>query len=794
MKRKKKSFISVVSEIVMCILVTCLFTILIPTMNVRAEGEMISLSRIGTSQRGYYADPDGYCLYCVNEMKRCAYNGGEIYTKSIGGGYEMYDGIFGVVQEALSEGVLDGETIRIIAQWAIWSKGSSDYFESAKYYYGNNGAELFNRMMNADPGTYDVTYIIYTPSDDCYQTCAGAYSVSKIETHTHSWDEGTVTREATYDSEGEITYTCTGCDETRTETIPMLVCSSHCWDNGTVTTSPTYQSTGVRTYTCVNCGETRTETIPMLVCSSHCWDNGIVTTAATYHSAGVRTYTCTNCGETRTETIPLLICTDHHWDNGKVTAAATYHSAGVRTYTCTNCGQTRTETIPQLICTEHSWDNGTVTTAATYHSAGVRTYTCRNCGETRTETIPKLVCTEHAYGNAILTSAGNGVYYYISECTRCGEMHSTLHEHEFKWVTINPATEEEAGTERYLCEECGYYTLEREVPRIRAQACTHPYPRDFVETVPATCCSHPRGQIICRECGEIVINDYEYERLGYNPDNHTHFTATVRVEPTYEFNGVMRYTCDGCGYYYTKPIPQLVCSHDGRRISKWFGDERWAICATCGEKLYQLSTVVSTCNHIGTKKTQVLIKAPTATEWGEAAIVCECGRTVSTEQLHPYSEYQVTKPDGSTFTVYGWFDYEWAHEIADLTNTYRLENGLNALTYNESLQSASDTRVLETIASFSHTRPNGTRWTTTVPEWTYGGENLASGCTTPASAMNAWMESVSHNANLLYGIKSGQSSFRGISVGVFHRYIFNNSSKPYTPSEYIYWTQEFTFY
>ena len=458
----------------------------------------------------------------------------------------------------------------------------------------------------------------------------------------------------------------------------------------------------------------------------------------------------------------MLVCSEHCWNDGMVTTPATYHLAGVRTYTCTNCGQTRTETIPKLTCTSHVWNSGTVTTAPTYQSTGVRTYTCINCGETRTEIIPKLVCTEH----------------------------------EFKWVIVKPASEEEAGTERYLCEECGYYTLEREIPMIRAeaQACTHPYPRDFVETVPATCCSRARGQIICRECGEILFDDYERYTGEYDPDNHTHFTETVRVEPTYKYNGVMRYTCDGCGYYYTKPIPRLVCEHNGRRVAWWFDDERWSICATCGEKVEQLNTVVSTCNHIGTKKTQILMKAPTATEWGEAAMVCECGRTVSTEMLHPYSEYQITKPDGSVITVYGWFDYDAAHEIADLTNAYRLENGLNALNYNESLQSASDIRALETIVSFSHTRPNGTRWTTTVPEWTYGGENLASGQSSATSAMNAWIESESHNANLLYGIQSGQKPFRGMSVGVFHRYMFNNSSKPYTPTEYIYWTQQFTFY
>ena len=649
-------------------------------------------------------------------------------------------------------------------------------------------------------------HIIYTHVDIRCNACGEYWGSDDVDFEYHTYVDPSIWWAfdeehwiPSYTENGVTYYICDKCGHVETrqgeaheETTKEDV-HSHTWDQGTVTTSATYTSDGVMTYTCTGCGETRTESIPMLVCTSHTWDNGNVTTEATYKTEGVKTYTCTNCGATRTESIPKLVCTSHSWDNGKVTTEATYKAGGVKTYTCTNCGATRTEAIPKLVCASHSWDNGKVTTEATYKTGGVKTYTCTNCGETRTEAIPMLVCTTHVYGDALLTPTGSGEFYYISECTRCGEKHSVLHEHNYKWVTVKPATEEETGTERYICEECGYYKLEREIPKIQAQVCTHPYPREFVETVPATCCRGPIGNVVCKECGEIIVYDYESSSRGYNSDNHSHFTATVRVEPTYKSNGVMRYTCDGCGYYYTESIPKLECPHAHTNV-KDLADGSWKVCKDCGEKLYRVSSIPSTCSHIGTKKSQVLVKAATPTEWGEAAIVCECGKTVSTEKIHPYSEYQVTKPDGSVVTVYGWFDYDAAHEIADLTNAYRIENGLNALKYNESLQSGSDTRALETIVSFSHTRPNGTRWNTTLPQWQYGGENLASGQTTVASAMNAWKESESHNANLLYGIKSGQTPFKGISVGVFHRIIFPYDNKPYTPYEYTYYTQQFTFY
>ena len=39
--------------------------------------------------------------------------------------------------------------------------------------------------------------------------------------HEHTWDEGTVTKEATCNVKGEMTYQCTGCGRTRTEEIPF---------------------------------------------------------------------------------------------------------------------------------------------------------------------------------------------------------------------------------------------------------------------------------------------------------------------------------------------------------------------------------------------------------------------------------------------------------------------------------------------------------------------------------------------------------------------------------------------
>lgn len=55
-------------------------------------------------------------------------------------------------------------------------------------------------------------------------------------------------------------YTCSGCGAT--ERRNLTDAAGHKWDNGTVTTAPTETTPGVRTFTCTVCDQTRTEAIP----------------------------------------------------------------------------------------------------------------------------------------------------------------------------------------------------------------------------------------------------------------------------------------------------------------------------------------------------------------------------------------------------------------------------------------------------------------------------------------------------------------------------------------------------
>lgn len=82
---------------------------------------------------------------------------------------------------------------------------------------------------------------------------------STMAEHEHTWDEGIIDTPASCTKEGMITYTCTVCNETRTEFIEA---TGHQWDDGQTIKEPTNTEEGQTAFTCTVCGEIRYEQIP----------------------------------------------------------------------------------------------------------------------------------------------------------------------------------------------------------------------------------------------------------------------------------------------------------------------------------------------------------------------------------------------------------------------------------------------------------------------------------------------------------------------------------------------------
>ena len=107
----------------------------------------------------------------------------------------------------------------------------------------------------------------------------------------------------------------------------------------------------------------------------------------------------------------------------------------------------------------------------------------------------------------------------------------------------------------------------------------------------------------------------------------------------------------------------------------------------------------------------------------------------------------------------------YAYEVVTLVNQERAKYGLSALSVDETLMKAAQKRAIETVTSFSHTRPNGSKFSTVLSEYGVSyrtsGENIAYGQKTPQDVVTAWMNSSGHRANIL------NSSYTKIGVGCY---------------------------
>lgn len=120
----------------------------------------------------------------------------------------------------------------------------------------------------------------------------------------------------------------------------------------------------------------------------------------------------------------------------------------------------------------------------------------------------------------------------------------------------------------------------------------------------------------------------------------------------------------------------------------------------------------------------------------------------------------------------------YVDRVVELVNQERAKGGLKPLTVNRSAEAAALVRAKETEKSFSHTRPNGSSFSTALTEqgvsYRTAGENIAWGQRSPEQVMQGWMNSAGHRANIM------NPKFTSIGVGYYRSASGTN-----------YWTQLF---
>ena len=125
-------------------------------------------------------------------------------------------------------------------------------------------------------------------------------------------------------------------------------------------------------------------------------------------------------------------------------------------------------------------------------------------------------------------------------------------------------------------------------------------------------------------------------------------------------------------------------------------------------------------------------------------------------------------------------DNAFIQQVVNLVNQERAKAGLSPVKADVSVQAAAQIRAKEIETSFSHTRPDGSSFSTALTQQgvTYrgSGENIAWGQKTPEQVMNGWMNSDGHRANIL------NKNYTTIGVGLYQNASGTN-----------YWTQLFTY-
>ena len=175
---------------------------------------------------------------------------------------------------------------------------------------------------------------------DCGKKILSGQAIAKTE--DHSWNQGEITKEPTCKEEGEKTFTCSICGNTKTEKVST---TDHQHMEIRNQKNPTCKEAGYSgdTY-CADCGVKIFSGQTIAKTKNHNWDGGVITTEPTCTERGEKTFTCTICGNTNTKKVNA---TGHSYGAYKVVKEPTNKRKGLKSKTCSVCRKIVYEAIPK---------------------------------------------------------------------------------------------------------------------------------------------------------------------------------------------------------------------------------------------------------------------------------------------------------------------------------------------------------------------------------------------------------------------------------------------------------------
>ncbi len=280
-------------------------------------------------------------------------------------------------------------------------------------------------------------------------TCehCGTSHISDIVAGGHSWQTNTVA--PTHTEVGYTVYTCEHCGETYRSDYTAPV--GHTFGDGTVTKEPTCTTEGEMKYAC-SCGNSHTVAIARI---EH--EMTDVITGASCSQMGYTTHKCAHCDYSYIDSYTAT--TSHSLVSTATEPTCT--EFGFTTHKCEHCDYGYVDNYRSPVA--HSLRS--VVTAPTCTEFGFTTHKCRNCDYKYVESYTAPV--GHTYDESTATCL------HKAKCTvcgvDCGELNEHNHEAEGDWSktakyhTVKysccgyaQTQKEEHTWKDGACEQCGY--------------------------------------------------------------------------------------------------------------------------------------------------------------------------------------------------------------------------------------------------------------------------------------------------------------------------------------------------
>lgn len=499
---------------------------------------------------------------------------------------------------------------------------------TTEYHCTNTGCNYIERIYTDPPKghNYDYTNGEIIQSQDCTHPeitryrCTRCKDPKDVETKPslggHKWKAGDITKEPTCTVNGEQQYTCTVCNQTKTEPVKA---TGHDWQINKILSAATCTSNGIARYICKTCGYGENHTITATGHKPEIRNKKEATCSSTGYTGD--TY-CSVCNK-KLSSGETIAKKEHTWvkqDN----IPATCEKGGMEVEKCSVCGETKETQISDPL--GHDYGEWKVTKEPTCTKYGTKKRICKRCNEYEIDVIDptghqhtkiidqkKATCEEKGYSGDL----------YCEDCRLIIQLGHDIAATGHTWddgEITNEPTQTATGIKTYTCKTC-HKTRTETIPMLKGHhwddgtvikepTCTesgekiyHCTDEDcnesYTEIIKAT--GHQHTKLIRKK--EAACEEEGYSGDTYCEDCKQIIKAGKTISPTGHINTEIRNkrtaTCESEGY--TGDTYCITCNKklkDGQTIPKtdhnWTIKEIPATCESDGSRTYICDTCKET--------------------------------------------------------------------------------------------------------------------------------------------------------------------------------------------------------